>query len=412
MPTKLKPSAVACRAMALPRLLVASLAVAMVLSGCIGAKKENEKPASIQANQTGQLNTTLPDGREFAAAKETNKTENSTVGGVIHKHDYWMGKETIAVYDYDVGVGLTPIFERGDNQHLLEAFINLDGLPEKKDAHALIFEGTGAVVFTITSAPQWATDYRLTFRTAAKDWSNWEPITVGKPFEYKPSKIETDMPHSIRSLWNWKVQANGPAPVTGDPFGLTDASGGTLHVKIEVKKSADVDNWPAHPDFYGGIKERVVAANKQGKTNVQNAADVLVYGVEPDQIVPDKLVSMGTSVLDVYVNITQLTLPPGVPNGGFTLYWRTANTTPDDLGIFNIANETDKQTKAYFHLKLDPNTVDSPYQPTSRFGFKVLANPVDDSKVACYRCMPYTIEYTMTIIARPDATGVQAPLVG
>jgi len=198
--------------------------------------------------------------------------------------------------------------------------------------------------------------------------------------------------------------------VTGLPFSGPVPT--TIHVKIQVTKARDVDDWPAHPAFYDGVLERIVASNKQGGTTVQSAADVQVYGVEPDQVVPDKLISMGTRVIDVYVNVTQLNLPPGVPNGGFTLYWRTADTRPDDLGIFSIANSTDKAKVAYWHLRVNDTRVDSPYQPLSRFGFKVLANPINDDAVACYRCVPYTIDYTMTIIARPDPTSAAGTLKG
>lgn len=396
--------------------LVFSVALLVPLAGLAGCFGKDEPPVTDDKGALNQSNVTptaLPDGREFEAAKETNATvSNETLDGQMHMHDYWHGKETVTIFDQDVSVDLTPVFERGDNSKVWEAFINLEKLPDESNFSALIYEGTGKVTFLITAAPQWSTTFSMTFRTAGKDWSPWANVDVGTPFEYMPAKTETDMPHSIRSLWNWKLQATAPVAVTGDLFGLGEGVIPPVHVQIIVTKAASVDDWPPHPDFYsGGITERVVMFNKQGKTDVQNAADVLIYGVEPDQLVPEKLVSMGTDILDVYVNITELTLPPGVPNGGFTLYWRTANTTPDALGIFSIANETDKQTNAYFHLKIDHGVVDSPYQPTSRFAFKILANPLDDSMVACYRCMPYTITYTMTIIARPAADAADAEML-
>ena len=381
------------------------VALLLVLTGCIGGA--SDKPAPVNKGNTNVTNATptiLPNGQQCGGCIETPKTvNNSTLDGQMHMHDYWHGKETVVVYDSDVSVSLTPVFERGDTSKAFEAFINLEKLPGDDKLPALIYEGTGKVSFAVTKAPQWATSYQMTFRTAGKDWSPWTTVDAGKPFAYEPAKTETDMPHSLRSLWNWKLQATGPLPVTGDALGAGASAGAVFHVQIIVQKSRSVDSWPPHPAFYDGVKERMVAFNKPGKTNVQNAADVEVYGVEPDQVTPDKLISMGTGTLDVFVNISQLTMPPGVPNGGFTLYWRTANTTPNSLGIFSLANSTDKTTKAYWHVVVTPDMVDSPYQPTSRFGFKVLANAVDDSKAACYRCVPYTIEYTMSIIARPDA---------
>lgn len=386
------------------------------LAGCLGGS--DEPPAEAE-NATGADNTTqpevLPDGREFAAVEETNKTEEGA-GGMLHLHDYWAGAETVTIYDADVAPELTPLFERDDNTKVWIAFVNLEKLPgtEGDDApDALVFEGTGLVTFTITSAPAWASSYQLSFRTAGKDWSDYAPISPGEAFEYAPEKTETDMPHSFRSLWNWKLQAVDPAPLAGDPFGITTEAGASepLHVQIVVTKSRSVDDWPGHPAFYEGVDERIVMDDATGRTNVQHAADVLVYGVEPDQLVPDKLVSMGTHTLDIYVNITTLTLPPGVENDGFFLFWRHASTRPDDLGEGLMNNETDGSTWAYFHVQLDPETMlDSPYQPESRFSFKLLAAPANSDAIICYRCMPYELEYVMTVVARPMP--VEAPAAG
>lgn len=397
------------------RALVLLAALPMVLVGCIGADDDAPVDPAATANDSDTNQTTkLPDGRDFAAADETNKTEEG-VGGVEHKHDYWHGKEQVTIYDRDVPV--SGFFERGDNSKVGIGFLNLETRPDNPEEPALVYEGTGKVTFTLTKGTAWADSYQVTFRTAAKDWSPWQPIKVGESIVYEPEKVETDMPHSFRSLWNWKIQAIGPAPVTGEPiFGGTirdddlgvnqDIPESKLHATIVVERARNVDDWPGHPAFYDGVAERVVAENKPGKTNVQQAADVLLYGVEPDQVVPDRLISMGTRTLDVYVNITKLELPPGVTNGGFTLYWRTANTTPDSLGIFSLANETDDKTTAFFHLSVDDDEVDSPYQPASRFGFKLLANVLNDDVAACYRCVPYTIEYSMTIVARPDPSAM------
>lgn len=395
-------------------LLVAVLTLSMGLAGCIGKDEpidagtvDNESNESVQPE-------TLPDGREFVAVEETNKTEEG-VGGIDHKHDYWHGEEQIVIFDRDV-YPEGSVFERGDNSHVFIYYVNLpENISESDQRSALVYEGTGKVIFELTSGPPTATELQMSFRTAAKDWTPYAPIAPATPFEYLPEKIETDMPHSFRSLWNWKLQAVAPVPV-GDPVGWTtgeDVTGGAvppLHVKITVVKARSVDDWPGHPAFYDGVEERVVIQNKAGKTTVDQAADVLIYGVEPDQIVPDKLISMGTRYLDVYVNITKLELPPGVESDGFTMFWRSASTQPSDLGYNPGNNETDGKTWAFWHLEVSPDELDSPYQPTSRFSFKVLANPANDDLARCYRCVPYTIEYTMTIIARPDPAAAAAAL--
>ncbi len=393
-------------------LLVTLLVSSAAFAGCLKPKDggaDDTLDTATTNNTTAP--TSLPDGREFAAAEETNKTEAGT-GGMEHKHDYWRGAEQIVIYDDDVTPFLTPIGQRGDTSSVMIGFINLEKLPEDADLDeadqrdALVFEGTGQVEFRITTAPVWSTSYDVTFRTAGKDWSTPMPVNVGEPSIYTPAKTETDMPHSFRSLWNWKIVASGTVPVTGE-LGFTDTP---IHVQIIVHKASNVDDWPGHPAFYDGVKERIVAKDKPGRTDVQQAADVLLYGVEPDQVEPDRLVSMGTATLDVYVNITSLDMPPGVENSGFQLFWRSAATHPNSLGHSNHHNESDGSTWAVWRLQVDPSEVDSPYQPQSRFSFKVLATPADDSVVYCYRCIPYSLEYTITVIARPDPEAAAASL--
>lgn len=383
-----------------------ALAVALVmlpfplLAGCLGAE---DAPVPAATNETEEVNksTDLPIGIECEACLETNKTEEG-VGGMDHKHDYWMGQENVVVFDADIEPFAMPIGERGDTSKFFIAYINLGDVPGEEGRSALVYEGTGVVTFTITQAPAWSDTFDLVFRTAATDWSTAQPVKVNEPFVYEPAKIETDMPHSNRSLWNWKLYAKSPVPVTGDPSGWFGLAQSPIHVTINVQKARSVDDWPGHPDFYADVAERIVVDNAKGRTDVQQAADVLLYGVEPDQVVPDKLISMGTRYLDVYVNITNLQMPPGIPADGFTLFWRSAKHQPDELGYNPGNNETDGSTYAYWHIELDPNELDSPYQPLSRFSFKVLANAANSDAARCYRCVPYTIEYTISVIARPD----------
>lgn len=390
-----------------PLVLLAALLFPLVsLTGCLGG--EEGAPAAVDPNADNSTNTSsteLPTGRRFVAIEETNATEDG-VGGMDHKHDYWHGEEHVVVYDEDVEPFFLPIGERDDTSKFFIGYVNLQTVPGDDERPALVYEGTGVVTFTITQAPSWSDTFEVVYRTAASDWLEPIDVRVGEPFVYEPEKIETDMPHSNRSLWNWKLYAKSPLPVTGDPAGWFDLSQSPIHVTISVTKARNVDDWPGHPDFYGGAAERIVVNEAQGQANIQHAADVLLYGVEPDQIVPEKLISMGTKYLDVYVNITHLQMPPGVEADGFTLFWRTAGHQPSDLGYNPGNNETDGKTWAYWRLTLDDNELDSPYQPESRFSFKVLANAANSEFARCYRCVPYQIEYVMTVIARPDPNAV------
>jgi len=396
-----------------PRPIVFAVALAILpLAGCVDDAEPAAAIAPTNTTDDGQ-DTTLPDGRDFAAAKETNKTE-AGVGGKLHIHDYWRGQTQVTIYDQKLNADLTPVFpDREDTGHVLVAFVNLENVPGENDRPALVYEGTGLVTFTVVEAPAWSQNLRVTFRTAGTDWSEPQALTAGAPFTYQPGLLEADMPHSTRSLWNWKLVSDAPAPVAGAP----DATGGTplegsqadsaFRITIVVDKADEVKDWPGHPAFYADAPYRVVAENKPGKTTVQTVGDIYLYGVEADSVLPDKLISMGTDTLDIFVNITRIDSP--VPPSGFFLFWKAADTRPNDLWNGDFNNDTDEKSYAHWHLKLDPEMLDAPYQPTSRFEFKVLMNPGNDDAVGCYRCIPYNIEYTLTVVARPDPEA--APVV-
>lgn len=397
-------------------LLLAALASGAALAGCIGGG-DDAAPAAVTPEPNETEPEILPTGEECVACQQINVTEEGA-GGIEHVHDYWRGQEQVTIYDYDVALSPIPTFERGDNSKVFIGFVNLESVPDETERPALVYEGAGKVTFTITAGPPWATGYQVTYRTAAQDWTTPQPIVVGEALDYEPGKKDTDMPHSFRSLWNWKIQAVSPVPVAGKPvvWGDLPADAGEepdpvpIHVEIVVTKARTVDDWPGHPAFYAENAELVVAEDKKGSTSVQHAADVLIYGVEPDQIVPDQLISMGTRYVDVYVNVTRMELPPGVESSGFYLFWRAADTRPNDLGWGQTNNETDGKTNAYWRLEVNDSMVDSPYQPTSRFSFKVLVMPANDDALYCYRCVPYNLEYTMTVIARPDPAAAPVEL--
>lgn len=375
------------------RVLVA-LSLTVPLAGCVSdAPPEGEvNLISSDDNETGMK---LPDGRDFAAAEETNKTEKG-VGGRVHKHDYWGGADRVVVYDDTASIGLAPVFpSRTDTSRVGVAYIDLGNVPGE-DRPALVFEGTGLVEFTITKAPAWMTSARLSFRTAAQDWTDPTAIAVGETFTYEPTAVDNDVPHSVRSLWNWQITADGPLPVLADGFIIPDNG---VQVTITVVKSGEVMEWPGHPAFYEETDRRVVLDNAVGKTNVQSAADVFVYGIETDALVPEKLIGVGTGSLDVFVNVTRL--DSAIPPDGFTLWWYSADSR-SGAHISNVANETDGKTTAHWRVAINETMVDAFYQPSSRFTFKVLANAANSLLFTCYRCNPYTLEYTMTIIANKD----------
>lgn len=386
--------------MARSPVLVALVLLAIPLAGCV-SDAPPEATIEPTALEDAETNTTLPDGRTFAGAVETNKTE-SGLGGRVHQHDYWHGGTQVTVFDDEVSIfPFSPVFpSKDDTSHAGVAYIDLDKVPEAEDRPALVYEGTGAVIFTITQSPPWMQSATVSFRTAATDWNDGTSVKVGEPFVYEPTVQDLDVPHSERSLWNWQILSEAPAPValaTGSP------AGDTLRVTIEVLKAREVVDWPGHPAFYAEVDKRVVMDNMAGKTQVA-PQDVFVYGLESDKLVPEKLIGVGTGSLDVYVNITGL--DPDLPVRGYTLWWRSADM-PDYEGIAHNPGANDTEGNyAHWHLAVNETQLDAFYQPTSRFNFRVLAHVGDETVTSnvgrCYRCFPYTLEYTMTVVANKD----------
>src|SRR5688572_199901 len=91
------------------RTLVVALAlVTLPLAGCIA---EDPAGTSLEVTNTSGQETplTTPDGRgEFAAFKETNRTE-SGLGGQKHAHDYWLGRDRVVIGEIESGLIPLPL---------------------------------------------------------------------------------------------------------------------------------------------------------------------------------------------------------------------------------------------------------------------------------------------------------------
>lgn len=387
-------------------LLVAALLVAApVLAGCIGAKDE-PAPAPVKkssANNSSVENATLPDGRGLSSGNlETNKTENGT-GGIQHKHDYWHGKDNVVLLSEDAFFQATPVYPDGQgSQPGSIAYIKFPLVNASIEGPKLVYEGTVEVQVTTKALqlPVGAPDPQppsltLRYRTAAdtkfRDAGTLAPdATVKIPVTAK----ETDMPHSLNSLWAFELVADKP---TQDSVNIT----------IAVKRGSDVVNWPGHPDFYADKTSRIVM-DKEAKVHRNGIEEGLLYGSASSWSAPDKLISYGTGTLDVFVNISSATASNGAPPTGFFLEYHNA-TLLDQEDTFNERihdAEGKNDLKSYhFKVKVDPNGMDGPYQPGSLWGFRIVATfgnvavPGVGGVGLCPGCFPYDVAYHMTIVA-------------
>lgn len=381
------------------------LATLLLSAGCFGKDDEPADPlatAAPAANDSAS-NATLPDGRgESLGNKETNRTE-AGVGGVEHRHDYWAGREQVVVLQQDVAFAPFPFFPDGQ------------GTPPKGVAYLtlpegmLVYEGAEKVTLVVKPAPVRGVApspappaLTVQYRTAADaEWREPAALPYEQPFEVQVEPQETDMPHSTVSLWNFRLVADRPS-----------TSAERVNVTVTAYRGRDVADWPGHPDFYAETSERVVL-DRAVTTHVYGFPENTFYEGMDAYEVPDKLISYGTGVVDVYVNVTRFTATLPVSPTEYILYVHNAT----DLGIvccpegYQDVNGKNDLASYHFQVPVDVPGMDSPYQPHSRWGFYLAARVGAPVPVAhgFTDGASYDVEYHMTIIARKAETA-GAPL--
>jgi hypothetical protein len=401
-----------------PRPQFALLAVGLfLLAGCFG--KGNDAPSTpVNRSAAPAVNNTtaLPDRPGVCnGCQETNKTE-SGLGAVAHTHDYWHGREQVVVFSQNVYVSQTPVFPDGPGtQPKSVAYVKL---PQPN----LVYEGTDKVTilgkplscptdtFFGSAAPSTcqpspdAPSYSIQYRSAADSkWRDPLPLPAGQPVTITVTPEETDMPHSVSSLWVFRITT---ASVT-DGFQY-------LNLTITAYKGRDVVSWPGHPNFYADSNVRKIADNKHVKTHMTGIEGGLLYDQGGTWAAPDRLVSYGTGKLLVIINITSITSQTGQTASGYFLEAHNATVIGPEITFGDRYHDVNSKNdlKSYtFEVPVDAAGMDSPYQPVSRWGFRAMATFADVGGVVglCPGCFDYDIEYDMTIFAihTDDAAGIQ-----
>lgn len=376
---------------------LALLLVLTLLAGCIRGGDDAVEPAS-DANATAPpaaSNATLPDGRgESLGNKETNRTEEG-VGGVEHRHDYWAGREQAIVFQRDVTFAPFPFFPEGKGS--TPKGVAYISLPEG----SLVYEGTDKVVVVAAARirdqthPQPAA-LRLQYRTAADAaWREPVNLALGQPFEIPVEAKETDMPHSTASLWNFRLVADRPSALVVEAFNVT----------VTAYKGREVVDWPGHPDFYAETSERVVL-DGDFRSHQYGFPEDGFYEDMDGWIEPTKLVSYGTGLLNVYVNVTTFASTPPIPATEYVLNVHNATLLSTECcsDVYRDAEGKNDLKSYHFVVPVDTAGMDSPYQPASRWGFRLAAvtGAFTDSST-------YDVDYHMTIVARKAETSAPLP---
>lgn len=347
--------------------------VVLALAGCVAEPAET---AVLPANAT-EPEVVAP--REIAAFRETNATEEG-LGGEAHSHDYWKGRDRVDLFVDDVQIAPLPILTGGLRSYSVE-----QTLPPPN----LVYEGTSHVEFLVGGAS--ATGYdpypvpalRLEYRTAADgplDWRDGGALVAGTPTAVPVLPHETDMPHSVASLWVFRLVGDGPH-VTN------------VNLTVTAVRGADVPPWPGHPEFYAGRSSRVVFEGDASNREIGIAARYVLFGGERDWRFPERVISWGTGRVDVFVNVTRVEAP--VPPDSAYLRVRNATQVFDDFTVLYDVEGRDDLESYHFQMPVDVAGMDSPYAPSSRWAFSLAVGYADGNGAV----FPSTVDYRMTIVA-------------
>lgn len=391
-----------------PALIVLVMMFAPVFAGCFGG--ESEAPAAVDepvvANET-EPNATLPDGRGQALAfNETNATEEG-VGGMEHLHDYWEGQETVVLLDERIYTSYFPLFPDGEGgEPRSVAYVKLGKVPgTEKDA--LVYEGANKVTVTISEpqvqqgtqlpgAPHPAPPaMTLQYLTAADNaWRDAGALAWSETKEIEVAPRETDMPHSRSSLWVFRILTDKP---------IADL---TYHMLVTVHKGGSVVDWPGHPDFYATSDRRTVLETSV-RTSVHGAAEsIVLYDEMGTWVNPEKLISWGTKELEVTVRVTEVTNDIDAAPDSYYLEYHNATIIGPEINLAEKATDDEPPSDLVewdFVVPVDDYGMDGPYQPESRWGFRVRATYANGQ--LCPGCFNYDIAYDIKVVAVGTSTG-------
>jgi hypothetical protein len=241
-----------------------------------------------------------------------------------------------------------------------------------------------------------AADEPGAFRTAGQ-------AMPGQPLVIPVSPLEADMPHQAKSLWLFRVY-------TGEPNAFT------FNLTITAVKGGAVADWPPHPDFYAQAPDRTVL---EGDFTTKSAglAEYHLYGSDANWVYPERVISYGTTGVDVEVVLGALSAPGGAQPSFYYLDFKNASYLSKvgngDLSGGRLVGESDDGKTFRFSVPVDAQGYDTPYGAQSRWGFRFMARfgdekqcpDVDQSLQQGCQVVPYELTYAMKVVAhgRADA---------
>ena len=429
--------------------LIAAIVLTSGLAGCIGGGKD--EPVEPQdANSTGLPDnaTVAPDGRgDISAFKETNKTETTGIGAMMHEHDYWGGKERLDdVAWIDAGLIPFPVTPckksdgsctaggSGETYPAGTAIADFDLAPPPE--MGMVYEGTKTVELKLVkltggddAAPANPVGEVYFDYLAANDepgqFRKGGQLKLNEPFKIDIAATDADMPHQTKSLWVFRIYSN--SQMVAFNFNIT----------MSLVKGYDVVNWPPHPDLYADKPERIVYEGPV-KASSKGTLDSNLYGTDSGWLHPEKVISWGTDKIDVTVTNIQFHGDAPVNPDGFVLEYHNASKPPL-LGHgtqFGGRLTDPAATGTEYHFTIDlgadrGDAYDTPYAQYSRWGFRFVPQFGKDDAQTCPSSIPlptggdigpfvqqflvgcqwypWTITYDMKIVAHGHSTAAGAP---
>ena len=421
--------------------LVAALVLTTGLAGCIGGN-DDEPIETDNTNQSQDLpeNATFaPDGRgDISAFKETNKTETG-MGGTMHAHDYWQGKERLdSIAWIDAGLIPFPVTpcKKSDGSCTAGgsgetyppgtaiADFDLAAPPEM----GMIYEGTKQVEVKLTkfTGPS-AEGQAAPANPAGKVYfdylaANDEPgqfrtggeLLLDQPFVIDIEPTMADMPHQTKSLWVFRIYSN------------TEMVWFEFNITISLVRGYDVVNWPPHPDLYAEKAERIVFDGPV-KLSSKGTLDSNLYGTDAGWTHPERVISWGTDRLEITITSPSFTTAVPIPPSGYVFEFHNASKPPLlGHGAQYGGRLTDPaSTGQEYHFTIDlaadrGDAYDTPYAQYSRWGFRFLPQ-FDNAAGACVdngfvqqflvgcQFVPWEGTYNMKIVAIGHSTANGAP---
>ena len=426
--------------------LIVFVLVGASLAGCISGKKEDKvetetsKPAGLLPNET-----VAPDGRAISAFNETNKTETTGIGAMVHTHDFWKGKERLEnVAWIDSGLIPFPIMpcKKADNSCTAGASSpNSDTYPvgtaiadydlAPPPEMGMIYEGTKTVELKLTKltgpgvasevpeAPANPTGHVFFDYLPANDepghFRTGGELRLNEPFKIDIKPTDADMPHQTKSLWIFRVYSNSQ---------MVEFN---FNISVTVVKGYDVVNWPPHPDLYADKPARAVFDGAV-KLASKGTLDANVWGSDAGWVHPEKVISWGTDRVDIEVSNVQFASQAPVQPSGWVFEYNNASKPPLlGHGAQYSARLKDAGSDGKsFHFSIDltkdrGDAMDTPYAQFSRWGFRLVPFWEDTAVGKCvdeavypgflFGCQwyPWDMTYTLKVTALGHSTAEGVP---